>query len=149
MEIRRSGDRLISTMGLPILVRWHLILNQAPGRYRTALSASFGNANYEYFKRRIIQRAQRAGIDPAHIELIYCICIFIVFNTEQVLIRRKSPFRHGDTRFSHSVMYPPLTEIPITPHNLPTKVRHGSWLRNPVSFLHYRTLCNTAYCAEV
>ena len=32
MEIRRSYDRLISTMEFPMLVRWHLyILNQGPG----------------------------------------------------------------------------------------------------------------------
>ena len=31
MEIRRSHDRHISTMGFPILVRRHLILNRGPG----------------------------------------------------------------------------------------------------------------------
>ena len=30
VEIRRSWDRLISTMGFPILVRWHLYIEQAP-----------------------------------------------------------------------------------------------------------------------
>ena len=30
MEIRRSYDRLISTMGFPILVRWHLYIESAP-----------------------------------------------------------------------------------------------------------------------
>ena len=30
MEIRRSYDRLISTMGLPILVRWHLYIESGP-----------------------------------------------------------------------------------------------------------------------
>ena len=30
MEIRRSGDLLISTMGFPILVRWHLNIDSAP-----------------------------------------------------------------------------------------------------------------------
>ena len=32
MEIRRSYDRLISTMGFPILVRWHLYIESAPRR---------------------------------------------------------------------------------------------------------------------
>ena len=31
LEIRRSLDRLISTMGFAALVRWHFILNQGPG----------------------------------------------------------------------------------------------------------------------
>ena len=30
MEIRRSYDRLISTMGFPILVRWHLYIESGP-----------------------------------------------------------------------------------------------------------------------
>ena len=30
MEIRRSYDRLISTMGFPILVRWHLYIKSGP-----------------------------------------------------------------------------------------------------------------------
>ena len=30
VEIRRSYDRLISTMGFPILLRWHLFINQGP-----------------------------------------------------------------------------------------------------------------------
>ena len=30
MEIRRSHDRLISTMGFPILVRWHLYIESGP-----------------------------------------------------------------------------------------------------------------------
>ena len=30
VEIRRSYDRLISTMGFPILVRWHLYIESAP-----------------------------------------------------------------------------------------------------------------------
>ena len=30
VEIRRSYDRLISTMGLPILVRWHLYIESGP-----------------------------------------------------------------------------------------------------------------------
>ena len=30
MEIRRSYDRLISTMGFPILVRWHLCIESGP-----------------------------------------------------------------------------------------------------------------------
>ena len=30
MEIRRSYDRLISTMGFPILVRWHLYFESGP-----------------------------------------------------------------------------------------------------------------------
>ena len=39
MEIRRSYDRLISTMGFPILVRWHLYIESGPrfflyGQYR-------------------------------------------------------------------------------------------------------------------
>ena len=32
MEIRRSYDRLISTMGFPILVRWHLYIESGPCR---------------------------------------------------------------------------------------------------------------------
>ena len=31
VEIRRSYDRLISTMGFPILVRWHLYIESFPG----------------------------------------------------------------------------------------------------------------------
>ena len=30
MEIRRSYDRLVSTMGFPILVRWHLYIESGP-----------------------------------------------------------------------------------------------------------------------
>ena len=30
VEIRRSYDRLISTMGFPILVRWHLVIESGP-----------------------------------------------------------------------------------------------------------------------
>ena len=30
MEIRRSYDRLLSTMGFPILVRWHLYIESGP-----------------------------------------------------------------------------------------------------------------------
>ena len=30
MEIRRSYDRLISTMGFPLLVRWHLYIESGP-----------------------------------------------------------------------------------------------------------------------
>ena len=30
MEIRRSYDRLTSTMGFPILVRWHLYIESGP-----------------------------------------------------------------------------------------------------------------------
>ena len=30
VEIRRSYDRLISTMGIPILVRWHLYIESCP-----------------------------------------------------------------------------------------------------------------------
>ena len=30
MEIRRSYDRLISTMGFPILVRWHCYIESGP-----------------------------------------------------------------------------------------------------------------------
>ena len=30
MEIRRSYDRLISTMGFPILVRWHIYIESGP-----------------------------------------------------------------------------------------------------------------------
>ena len=33
MEIRQSYDRLISTMGFPILVRWHLYIESAPRYY--------------------------------------------------------------------------------------------------------------------
>ena len=33
MEIRRSYDRLISTMGFPILVRWHLYIESGPRSY--------------------------------------------------------------------------------------------------------------------
>ena len=32
MEIRRSYDRLISIMGFPILVRWHLYIESGPWR---------------------------------------------------------------------------------------------------------------------
>ena len=32
VEIRRSYDRLISTMGFPILVRWHLYIESEPRR---------------------------------------------------------------------------------------------------------------------
>ena len=34
MEIRRSYDRLIPTMGFPILVRWHLYIEWGPGSAR-------------------------------------------------------------------------------------------------------------------
>ena len=34
MEIRRSYDRLISTMGFPILVRWHLYIESGPWCFR-------------------------------------------------------------------------------------------------------------------
>ena len=44
MEIRRSYDRLISTMGFPILVRWHLYIESKP---RTTWLISFEN---ELFK---------------------------------------------------------------------------------------------------
>ena len=30
MKIRQSNDRLISTMGFPILVRWHLYIDSLP-----------------------------------------------------------------------------------------------------------------------
>ena len=33
MEVRRSYDRLISTMGFPILVRWHLYIESGPCTY--------------------------------------------------------------------------------------------------------------------
>ena len=33
MEIRRSYDRLISTMGFPILVRWHLYIESGPCKF--------------------------------------------------------------------------------------------------------------------
>ena len=34
MEIRRSYDRLISTMGFPILIRWHLYIESRPWQMR-------------------------------------------------------------------------------------------------------------------
>ena len=36
VEIRRSYDRLISTMGFPILVRWHLHIESGPCKRRVA-----------------------------------------------------------------------------------------------------------------
>ena len=37
MEIRRSYDRLISTVGFPILVRWYLYIGSGPWRYSTSV----------------------------------------------------------------------------------------------------------------
>ena len=39
VEIRRSYDRLISTMGFPILVRWHLYIESGP--WKTVVSNVF------------------------------------------------------------------------------------------------------------
>ena len=45
VEIRRSYDRLISTMGFPILVRWHLYIESGP-------RPSFGNSHYVRCQRQ-------------------------------------------------------------------------------------------------
>ena len=39
MEIRRSYDRLISTIGFPILVRWHLYIEQGPSHMKACLQS--------------------------------------------------------------------------------------------------------------
>ena len=41
MEIRRSHDRLISTMGFPILVRWYLYIESGPRFFSSPLSSPF------------------------------------------------------------------------------------------------------------
>ena len=42
MEIRRSNDRLISTMGFPILVRWHLYIESGSKSYRNHIKKYVG-----------------------------------------------------------------------------------------------------------
>ena len=51
MEIRRSYDRLISTMGLPILVWWHFYIESGPcSQPRQVISIlSFCFHNWEWF----------------------------------------------------------------------------------------------------
>ena len=44
VEIRRSSDRLISTMGFPILVRWYLYIESAPWWHKPLLSQGFSSA---------------------------------------------------------------------------------------------------------
>ena len=45
MEIGRSYDRLISTMGFPILVRWHLYIDSGPWSCQSCTEPSSSIAN--------------------------------------------------------------------------------------------------------
>ena len=51
VEIRRSHDRLISTMGFPILVRWHLYIELAIRIYSTSYICII----LDQFHRKILQ----------------------------------------------------------------------------------------------
>ena len=67
MEIRRSYDRLISTMGFPIPVRQHLYIESGPSI--TPISLGMGLANG---KRRYLVKPSIIGPQPIQNEPWYC-----------------------------------------------------------------------------
>ena len=50
VEIRRSYDRLISTMGFPILVRWHLYIESEVGISPASLLMAGSSTHYDVIK---------------------------------------------------------------------------------------------------
>ena len=90
MEIRRSQDRLISTMGFPILVRCHLYIESGPRITLTVLTAHIRDDCYHFvFSAQTIpsrywtinQRMKLNIIDficqksSTHVEWIFVLCL--------------------------------------------------------------------------
>ena len=70
MEIRRSWDRLISTMGFPILVRWHLYIESGP---RFSLSSQMVVDRNQCFSLRplnCLSCQKLASLYPPHNEVV-------------------------------------------------------------------------------
>ena len=67
VEIRRSYDRLISTMGFPILVRWHLYIESGPWSLYVIIRKSFGKAFCAcHESHRICRRTICIQMVPGH-----------------------------------------------------------------------------------
>ena len=54
MEIRQSYDCLISTMGFPILVRWHLYIESGPCKFRQGKDGLQGLCNIGFRPKLIL-----------------------------------------------------------------------------------------------
>ena len=72
VKIRRSYDRLISTMGFPVLVRWHIYIESGPWK-RSPMQVRDGRIPGTIFQMAIWASEILKNIKlELHLELVYC-----------------------------------------------------------------------------
>ena len=101
MEIRRSYNRLISAMGFPFLVRWHLYIESGPRLLRPRISNGprrFTNARLYKITPIITSQCVRRVKNTRNLCILNVYYFIHSFIGEIILLNRQSNHAHFHSR---------------------------------------------------